>query len=509
MEAGTTPNDDASTLYNKLTSIFQKIVSPFSAYQQSLPKLEADYLGSKTQLIAKDVSSSVTAVSASNLNTLQNAIDRLVELSDAAFPLAEGALSRFEVLRGGYGPTNALSRVDSVLAEHASELALAVNTLSAAMMADEQLLASNFDEPQVLCTLEVLKVAGTFRRGLSSMDQKTRERLVLLSERMESHASREKALELAATTSSTFTLPDSLSAVEIDSFLTKIACGSSPDENLSSSASVIKQLETQGAALFAKADEATRTLAASCQTFVLNVCSSVPRVQLAEMANMTSWQERDTNDAFSYGAVPQSYITQVGEHILALVQAFDPFTSDHVGLNLANEVMSDLRDIALAPWRDFVSATGAVGSDALARDLMEGKKLAGFTLTSSDTPVVEDCDPEDEERDEAEAARAAFCDAWLDVVGLSITGRLLQRVMMIPSLSSKGCEHVSADLKYLFNVLAALCIAGHPHPLIGHIAEVSVLDTAVLTQQAASRDRNDRIGDFLAVLEERLVRLRS
>ena len=76
-----------------------------------------------------------------------------------------------------------------------------------------------------------------------------------------------------------------------------------------------------------------------------------------------------------------------------------------------------------------------------------------------------DHDVEDEDNDEESKAITNFCNAWLDVVGLAVTGRLMERLLRIPTLTAKGCEHLQADLNYLVNVFSALGVAGHPHRL--------------------------------------------
>eukprot|EP00957_Ditylum_brightwellii_P022443 1693499-Ditylum_brightwellii.AAC.1 len=71
------------------------------------------------------------------------------------------------------------------------------------------------------------------------------------------------------------------------------------------------------------------------------------------MSSLPVWgEEGESGDAIeSYGILPQQYITQVGEHVLALVQALEPFASSADALSLANEVMSGVHAVAIQPWR--------------------------------------------------------------------------------------------------------------------------------------------------------------
>lgn len=81
--------------------------------------------------------------------------------------------------------------------------------------------------------------------------------------------------------------------------------------------------------------------------------------------------------------------------------------------------------------------------------------------------------------------------------------------MTIPSLSSRGCDHLNADINYLVNVFSALGIAGHPHPLLGHVAELVLMDANDLENQISHRDKSDPVQSFLVTLETQMAKLRG
>jgi len=413
-----------------------------------------------------------------------------------------------------------LFTIDKLMADHGAELATSMGTLSAAM--DEKQLTENFDEPHVLCALDALKIAANFSIEMRSVERKTHERLEVLRERMVMHDTQEKVIREATSKSrsgasstgsskSAFILSDSMSAVEIDCIITKAVCGDKKEEEISASFDVLQRFSSSNdrgsVSLYPKADEAAKKLVQSCHSYIFDVCSAVPRSYLANMSVMSAWKEGDSDDDFaSYGTLPQSYITHVGEHMLALVQALEPFASDSENLALANEVMIGIRNVAEQPWREFVRASGSDVSQSIVQTLMDGKEIAEHVLGE---PVMDEDGEEAEEDDEAKKASAAFCNSWLDVVGLAVTGRLLERIMQIPSLSQKGCEHLNADLNYLINVFSALGVSGHPHPLLGHIAELATLDGTVLSERIAARDRNCPAESSLRAIEERLAAMRG
>ena len=102
---------------------------------------------------------------------------------------------------------------------------------------------------------------------------------------------------------------------------------------------------------------------------------------------------------------------------------------------------------------------------------------------------------------------AAFCNQWLDVVGLAVTGRLLERTMRIPRLGRKGAEHLAADISYILNVFTALGVSGHPHPLLGYVAQLVTLDDQMLRSKILERRRDGEVSDALEVIKRVELRI--
>ena len=522
-EAGTgKKGDNGLDLYQEMNKVILQVASPFFNYQERFDQLEIKHSKVSTQLVAKDMQQAVGSVSSSSstasLETLQDATERLKDLAPFVFPMVEGSLNRFELLNGGYLVTKALAAIDNILVGHAGELVIAIRTLSATMTADSIRLAESFDEQHVLCAMEVLKLAGAFRRDLRAFQVRTRERLGVLSERLGAHLNQQKSLQEAAAIAvgkrNAFNLPDSMSVIEIDSIVTKAVCGGDQqDDDLQNPALlVLQRLAASNAdtvvALYPDSEEATKRLASSCHVFVFDVCSAVPRKHLSGMSQMPAWKEGTAaNSLDSYGTLPQQYITLVGEHMLALVQALEPFASDPEALALANEVMDGVRDVALQAWGEFTAAAGLIHSDSVISALMDGKEIADLVVNNA-ALAEEDAELEGETGDD-EKASAEFCNAWLDVVGLAVTGRLLERIMRIPQLTPKGCDHIAADLNYLVNVFSALGVAGHPHPLVSHLAELAVLTSDDLKERISSWDRSVAVEGAMRAIEVRIALLRG
>jgi hypothetical protein len=198
------------------------------------------------------------------------------------------------------------------------------------------------------------------------------------------------------------------------------------------------------------------------------------------------------------------YITLVGEHMLALVQAFEPFASSPTNLDLANEIMNEIREVALLAWTEFASAAGGPASTDVARALMNGVEIKRFSLLGGEI------DGEQDEIDaESEEPSSKFCNAWLDAVGLAVTGLVLEKVMRVPHLTPRGCDQLHADLGYLVNVFTALGVSGHPHILLLHVKEVCILAEQDLLQQVKSRSRSISSEAALRSIEERIAAMKG
>jgi hypothetical protein len=519
--------DTGLQLYQDMQGVFLQVSSPFTMYAQRFAELEAKHTHVAASMISKDMQQVAGAISSnSGLQNLQEATARLKDLAPFIFPMVEGSLNRFELLNGGYRAGSAIEAIDKILSIHLGELVICIRSLSASVNADVNRVADDFDEQHVLCAMEVLKLAGNFRRDLRNFEGGTRDRMRALSERMGDYLEQEMELSKviaaakggADSGGNAFSLPDSLSVVDIDSYLTKVFCDddqSSENEDCASllalqrlGSAVPDSLSSTESGLFKEAEESTKRLANSCHSFVLDICSAVPYRHLSGLPQIAAWREEvSTNAIDSYGTLPQQYITQVGEHMLALVQAFEPCAADPATLSVANEVMDGVRDVAIQPWRAFVAATGLMSTDSGIPPLMNGKDIVDLVLYNASLGD-EDAQLEDGVTED-EFASAAFCNAWLDAIGLAVTGRLLERVMRISQLTPKGCDHLSADLNYLINVFSALGIAGHPHPLVSHIATVATLPDGELEAEIRSRNRNSVVENALRSVEMRLATLRG
>lgn len=437
-----------------------------------------------------------------------------IPLADLLFHPKIVVVDRFELFNSGYNALSTLSEIDSLIANHASELAIAMNSLSGNATSKE------FDEQNVHYALEVLRIAGSFKRDLQLFESSVRDRLKSMADQI-----------MDPVLQPNTEIPDAISPTQIRVLLAKEACSLPTSSHVDDGtgvkypSSVVQLRRLAGISsdstknppiLFSKAFDSTSRLARSSQSFVFEVCYAIPERNLRGISALPIWKQDGSSSAEenSYGILPQSFITQVGEHMLALVQALEPFASDSGALGLANEVMTGVREVAVQPWKEFVAAAGCSLSQSddskTLNELMIGKALAKYLSDEDETAEDVAHGNEEEEEDPDSAASTAFCNQWLDVVSMAVTGRLLERTMRIPRLGRRGGEHLAADLNYIRNVFTALGVSGHPNPLLQHAAQLASMDEELFRERTSSRDETAS-GAFEVVhkMQDRMAYVRN
>ena len=446
--------------------------------------------------------------------------------------LNTGATGRFESLTSGHLTPDALSVIDTILSRHIGELSIAIHTLSTNILSGGEKLIDTFDEQQVQYALEVLKIAGLVKRDLYAFEDKTRDRLRILMGRVSAAIDEEYNIQgaMISSTSNWSQVPDSLSAAEIEAVLAMKVCGQNigkEGSTKSPSVLMLQRLATpdkvgKKVVLFPDAVKSMSRLVRSCQSFVFDICSAVPMKNLEGMSGLPIWKQEEsmwsTNTPDTYGTLPQTHITQVGEHMLALVQALEPFASDKGVLQLANLVMDGVDHVCLKYWNSFIDAIDCqeFGGEDLVKEIMIGKTLKDVALRPESMQHLDD-EEDDEELQNGDynedSAMNTFCNKWLDAVCTAVTGQLLDRILHINLLSKKGCEHLKVDLNYIVNVFHALGVSGHPHPLLNHLVVVSNMEADNVRSRLKSFTSGDEQGaailKVISQSEKKLAEMRG
>jgi hypothetical protein len=493
-----------------IRSAYLLIASPFLPYQRALVESEQRPMSEAASMIAREVR---------GVMNFEDAAERLGDLAPYMFPLAESIMNRYELLNCGYNASSTLAAIDKIVANHAVELSITMGTLSTNALSST---GHEFEEQHVNCALEILRIAGLFKRNLLSFEHAVKDRFRALSVVMVDPGLDDVEF-----------VPDELSPIQIRSMLAREACDPSPTyvddgTGVKCPTSVLQLRRLVGGTnnenstavvppLFPRSHDSTSRLARACLSLVFEVCSAIPERQLRGISALPIWkQDRggvDGDEEESYGILPQQYITQVGEHMLALVQALEPFASNSEALELVNEVMNGVMEVAIQPWKEFVAATGCSftgDGKSQVEMLMMGRDLSKFLLDDS---TDDECGPSETKKNEDEMDdedSALFCNKWLDVIGLALTGRLLERMMRIPRLGRRGSEHLATDLNYIMNVFTALGVPSHPHPLLKYITQLVMMDDQMLRSKIQlHRGETSEVVEVVKRAELRIAHVRG
>ena len=431
------------------------------------------------------------------------------------------ALTRFELLNCGYWAPNAISTVDSLLSRNIQEIVNTVSALSKSIInADGTTLASLNDEQSFQSALTILKNVGSLKRDLNLFTGQVSEQMRALATRMA------KANEFRSSSCSTsihhanyiseHNMPEELSSKDIQLFLAKAACANDDEDDKVGTDILLSLAEKEPGLLFPDFNMTLGNLIQRCQYFVCDVCSAIPRYNLRALSTLSVWRNDFSEDDRSmdepYGSLPQSLITQIGEHLLSLVQIFEPFASDPIALSLGNTAMENISHVPVPLWRDFVKTVGCHDElqTSSIMDLISGSSLTDLILINVGSSHHEN---ESDDEVEAETSSTIFCNQWLNVISSTVTAVLLDQTMKVTKLSPMGCDQLASDYGYLMNVLSALGLPNHPHKLLGHVVQVSRMsDDEIKSRIELGKLTYKKSGflvDIVYLVDRRLAQLRG
>jgi len=216
----------------------------------------------------------------------------------------------------------------------------------------------------------------------------------------------------------------------------------------------------------------------SSHLFLFDVMTHLPLYHLQPLPSFSIWRSESSNTLDP--DLPQSYITQIGEHLLALVQALEPFATqnynEHDSSSLDHIMDGVKHNISIAYWKeflDFLFHTGSSSPDQeqRLRTVLLDKDTTIHKIMDAGSNALSVTKEEESDEEEEEPPHVQFCNEWLDIIATALTGRILERICRLQRLTNVGYRHLKSDLNYLANVLMALGIHGHPHPFLMMIGE--------------------------------------
>lgn len=217
-----------------------------------------------------------------------------------------------------------------------------------------------------------------------------------------------------------------------------------------------------------------RDLAGLCgaaRALVFDLCNYEVKRGFADVASLPVWATPQPEGGYAADALPQSYMTRVGEHLLSLLQQLELFAGSDALQNAA--VASEgIRRLGESTWLGLGAQLLLEESEMAALPkVAEGTALAPFTLSTSGGGYADEGqgggELGDEEGEWCGEEGAKFCNEWLTTVATACVGAFLCEVVAIETLGEGGARHLATDATYLGNVLSALELPHHP--LLLHI----------------------------------------
>ncbi|GAM17697.1 hypothetical protein SAMD00019534_008720 [Acytostelium subglobosum LB1] len=189
---------------------------------------------------------------------------------------------------------------------------------------------------------------------------------------------------------------------------------------------------------------------AQCQNYVFETMIHYIRQRFKDMPKMAEWKQQGGGESYQTNPSQVSYSTQIAEHLLNIPQQLDPYSEDE-----------------LYRFSYHVAMTYPVNDDFyqnLVKQLhqQQVERRIQMSMMSDDeaSPAKQEhhSETEDENIDEMDG----IAHQWMTLVASATEKLYLQSIVEISMLSEFGCQQLSNDIGYLFNVLSALGVSADP-----------------------------------------------
>ncbi|CAM9292102.1 unnamed protein product [Chrysoparadoxa australica] len=475
-------------------------------------ELEAAYLQSQMEHSMSSLRAEIVSLPpklASDPNAaFQPRVKDIIESSDPLFTILSGAVGRCMQLTGGASGHILLNMADELVAQSMRDIAFAVKGIrslcgdlqahqgrgggkpSMPSMRDPSPAREDDDQEDFMAALEkeqvelgidsigdgfnwgflshpnggaldLLRLSGKLQQRFGSFEQELGQALHSLKRGlMDAPVPQDDALLASSSSGRDLSLDD----LRLLLARLRLQNDHKARADLSSTLSNMSSTILTGDLLGASA-RSVQALVGEAQSLVFDVCFCLVQSNLNAVPSLDAWSESAPPDAgamaFQHDVLPQTFMTQIGEHLLSMLQQLEPFASGEA-LKEVCLVLADVPSVAEDVWKELgiTLSLNDVEHSAL-RLVAEGSCLSDLVEGGS----IEEDDLEDE------APYAQFCNTWLAAVARATVGLLIARVLQVPVMTPRGAEHLAADTAYLINVFNALDLS--PHPLLVHMSRLA------------------------------------
>jgi len=275
-----------------------------------------------------------------------------------------------------------------------------------------------------------------------------------------------------------------------------------------------------------------------------DVCTAEPERTLRDYADADEvWADDSAHGVPEEGeylfigenVLPQSVITQCGEHLLSLVQELEQFAASdaladldvlcgqaaahavrsagwgsamrHASSRTATKIsVEGLEQLCRRP--SAVASIKAAEQDmfaAIISDLADsaGVETEGIEAKVQPCPRGGSTIDETSER-RTEAAAIQFVNEWLQAMCDAVTGLVLSQIICIRVLTHRGRAQLAVDIDYLSNVIDAMGLKAHP--LLTHMATLLSRNPAELQSEVSKQSARGAAGMALQWLDTCIAR---
>lgn len=259
-------------------------------------------------------------------------------------------------------------------------------------------------------------------------------------------------------------------------------------------------------------------------SFLFDLCAAGPRAVLGGLSNDELYAgpvlgsgtynpSEHRFHAYLDSLLPQPTVTQVGEHLLSLVQELETFATSGALEDLM-QLTGEAVPLSLRGWKGLkpvldLNAWDEESIESLCRRSSSRVAVLGVekVIFGSDASNVEgwiDSDYSENADDTApQDAALRFVNEWLGSICDFTVGLFVAVVVRVVMLSPLGLAQLLVDVDYLCNVVNAIGLT--PHPVLSHFSKLLRYDPVRITSTQQTGCLTGRSNTLLSLIDMKIL----
>lgn len=227
-------------------------------------------------------------------------------------------------------------------------------------------------------------------------------------------------------------------------------------------------------------------------SLLLDLCINIPEKSLLGLSSDDSWT-LDKTDFNLDSLLPQSCFTQVGEHLLSLVQELENFASSDALQDLMYVLGSSANLVSVTSgWKALKGALDLSDETideicrrkscfnliSAAERLMFGNIVTRLEDSGEYDQSLEDYQNKKLEPSDEDSGVALFVNEWLGASVDAVVGIITTEILGINKLTKFGLSQLVVNIEYISNVIQAMGLK--QHPLLLHLHALLLRESATI-----------------------------